>query len=288
MAGPEPQAPALVRNISDTALWAAMHRAWETERPDALFRDPWARKLAGERGENIATKFSPDRKDAWSWVTRTYIVDRDITDLVAAGTDLVINLAAGLDARPYRMALPPSLQWVEVDLAGILDYKEEILAAEKPVCRLERVRLDLSDEAARRELFARLGVQAKRALILSEGLLIYLAPEAVASLARDLSAVPTFSHWVCDVVSPGVKRIIEKRTKGVLDQAGAPFKFAPLEGPGFFAPCGWKPVAVRSLLKTAAQLKRLTLLFRFFALLPESSGRQGRRPWSGVCLLGKA
>jgi methyltransferase (TIGR00027 family) len=286
--GPEPEVPALVRNISDTALWAAMHRAWETERPDALFRDRWARKLAGERGEKIATRFSPDRKDAWSWVTRTSIVDRDIEDQVAQGTDMVVNLAAGLDARPYRMALPASLQWVEVDLRGILDYKEEMLAREKPACRLERVPLDLADEAARRELFARLGGQAKRALILSEGLLIYLAPEAVASLARDLASVPTFSQWVCDVVSPGVKRIVEKRTKGALDQAGAPLKFAPVEGPGFFSTCGWKPAAVRSLLKTAAELKRLTLLFRLFALLPESSGRQGSRPWSGVCLLEKA
>ncbi len=219
-----------------------MHRAWEMERPDALFRDPFARKLAGERGEKIATKFSPGRKDAWSWVTRTYIVDRDIMDQVAQGADTVVNLAAGLDTRPYRMTLPASLRWVEVDLAGILDCKEEILADEKPV----------------------------------------------ASLARDLAAVPSFTQWVCDIVSPGVKRIIEKRAGRDLHEAGAPFKFAPREGPGFFATCGWKPVAVRSLLKTAAQLGRLTFLFRLMALLPESSGRQGSRPWSGVCLLEKA
>jgi len=66
LAGAEPQTPLLVRNFSDTVLWAAMHRAWEMERPDALFRDPFARKLAGERGEKIATRFSPGRKDAWS------------------------------------------------------------------------------------------------------------------------------------------------------------------------------------------------------------------------------
>jgi len=64
--------------------------------------------------------------------------------------DTVVNLAAGLDTRPYRMALPAALHWVEVDLAGILDYKEEILADEKPVCRLDRVRLDLGDAGARR------------------------------------------------------------------------------------------------------------------------------------------
>ena len=35
------------------------------------------------------------------------------------------NLAAGLDTRPYRMDLPPSLRWIEVDLPDILDYKED-------------------------------------------------------------------------------------------------------------------------------------------------------------------
>ncbi|HMC32560.1 MAG TPA: class I SAM-dependent methyltransferase [Candidatus Angelobacter sp.] len=48
------QAEPSLRNISDTALWVAIYRARETERPDALFRDPFARKLAGARGEQIA------------------------------------------------------------------------------------------------------------------------------------------------------------------------------------------------------------------------------------------
>ena len=50
------------------------------------------------------------------------------------------------------MALPSSLKWIEADLPGILDYKEEILSAEKPVCQLEHIRLDLSDVSGRREL----------------------------------------------------------------------------------------------------------------------------------------
>jgi O-methyltransferase involved in polyketide biosynthesis len=44
----------LIRNVSDTAFWIAHHRAIETERPDALFRDPLAARLAGEHGEKIA------------------------------------------------------------------------------------------------------------------------------------------------------------------------------------------------------------------------------------------
>ena len=61
---------------------------------------------------------------------------------------MVVNLAAGLDACPYRMDLPSSLQWIEVDLPEILAHKEELLRDEKPVCQLKRVRRDLSDANA--------------------------------------------------------------------------------------------------------------------------------------------
>ncbi len=277
----------VIQNISDTARWAAVFRAWETERPDALFRDPFARRLAGYRGEQIARALPHGDKDDWSWTARTYLFDQFITDQVHLGTEIVINLAAGLDARPYRMALPASLQWVEVDLPEILTYKEEILASEKPACRLERVRLDLSDVGARRELFEQLGRRAKKALIITEGLLIYLTADEVGSLAQDLAVPASFARWIVDVASPGLLRLLQKRMGRELAQGGAPFKFGPKEGPGFFTPFGWIPIAVHSFLKTAARLKRLPLFLRLMALLPESSSAQGSRPWAGACLLAR-
>jgi O-methyltransferase involved in polyketide biosynthesis len=66
----EPREP-LIRNISDTARWAAVYRARESERKDALFRDPFARRLAGERGEQIAAKLPKGNRNTWSWVMRT-------------------------------------------------------------------------------------------------------------------------------------------------------------------------------------------------------------------------
>src|SRR5262249_38710240 len=109
----------LIRNISDTALWVAVYRARETERPEALCRCPLARKLAGERGEQIARSMQFGERHAWSYVARTWLVDRIVTEQVAQGTDMVVNLAAGLDTRPYRMDLPRSLRWIEVDLPGM-------------------------------------------------------------------------------------------------------------------------------------------------------------------------
>src|SRR5579863_1885131 len=177
----------LLRNISDTARWAALYRARETERPDALFRDPFARRLAGERGEEIARTLAGGKDRAWPWVVRTCLFDQFIASELAAGADLVVNLAAGLDARPYRLDLPASLPWIEVDLPEILAYKEEILGDAQPRCALERVRLDLGSAGARRELFERLGARGHKALIITEGFLTYLAPEEVTALARDLA-----------------------------------------------------------------------------------------------------
>jgi methyltransferase (TIGR00027 family) len=276
----------LIRDISDTARWVAVYRARETERPDALFRDPFARALAGERGEQIAKAQSVD-DIAWSFLARTYLFDRFVTRLVQHGVDLVVNLAAGLDTRPYRMELPASLRWVEVDLPGILDYKEEILAGATPACALERVRLDLSNVDARRGLFDRLGRGSKQAFIFCEGLLIYLMAQEVGALALDLARPASFQFWAVDLVSPGLLEMMKGRTGELVNQAGAPFLFAPAAGPSFFAEYGWTAAEVRSLLKTAAKFGRLPFAMRMLSMLPESSGAQGRRPWSAVCLLAR-
>jgi methyltransferase (TIGR00027 family) len=243
--------------------------------------------LAGERGERIAAALKFGEENAWSFIARTYLFDRFVTRLVEHGADMVVNLAAGLDTRPYRMALPPSLRWVEVDLPDILDYKEEILGGATPVCQLERVRLDLSNEDGRRGLFADLGRRATRVAVISEGLIVYLMADAVGSLARDLAGPPAFQHWALDLASPGLIEMMKSSVGRAVSEAGAPFLFAPAEGPLFFAAHGWQPIEVRSLLKTAAKLGRLPFALRMFAMLPESDGAQGSRPWSGVCLFAR-
>lgn len=275
----------LIRDISDTARWMAVYRARETRRSDAVFRDPFAKALAGERGEQIAKSTGFGEENDWPFVARTYLFDRVVASHVAAGVDLILNLAAGLDTRPYRMELPASLRWVEVDLPEILDYKEAILGDARPACAVERVRLDLSNSDARRGLFARLGRSAANVLVISEGLVIYLMPAEVAALAEDLAVPPSFRQWAVDIGSPGLIDMLKQRMGAAVEEAGAPFLFAPQEGPAFFEPHGWKAEQVRSIMKAASKIERLPLVLRMFAMLPESSGPQGSRPWSAVCLL---
>jgi methyltransferase (TIGR00027 family) len=279
----------LIRNISDTALLAAVYRARENEHPNPLFRDPFARRLAGERGEQIAKSLVFSEKNAWSWYARTYLFDQFIAECLEQGCDMVMNLAAGLDARPYRLPLPANLQWVEVDLPDITDYKEEILRDEKPSCRLERVRLDLVDTNARRQLFERLAARSKKALVITEGLVLYLTASEVGSLATDLAAQEPFHYWLLDIASPALLKLMLKKMGKPLEDASAPLKFAPADGPDFFKTFDWQPVGVRSMFHTAGKLKRLPLLFTFFYQLQKNSdGFQAKRPWAGTCLLEKS
>ncbi|HET8527103.1 MAG TPA: class I SAM-dependent methyltransferase, partial [Actinomycetota bacterium] len=116
-----------IQHTSESALLTAGWRAMESARPDALFHDPLAARLAGERGLRIA-KTSP--AGAWVVAIRTGLIDAFVRSAISSGIDTVINLGAGLDTRPHRMDLPSSLRWVEVDYPSLIDGKTANLSGE--------------------------------------------------------------------------------------------------------------------------------------------------------------
>lgn len=275
----------IIRNVADTALWVAVYRADESERPDALFHDPFARRLAGKRGQDIVDAMEGGGKNSWSFIARTYLFDTFIMQHVEMGYDMIINLACGLDTRPYRLLLPPTLTWVDVDLPDIINYMQTMMAGEKANCQLERVALDLSERKERIALFNDLGTRGKKVLVVAEGLMGYLNEGEAGALAYDLSHQKSFRHWVLDIMSPGILPLIQKEMGSLLDDARAPLIFAPADGEDFFQLFKWKPLQSKSKLKTAAALKRLSAEMMSFAMQPEPVGPKGNFPWSGVCLL---
>src|SRR5579863_1826451 len=247
-----------IRNVSDTALWVAVFRAQESERKDPLFFDPYARELAGERGAEIARQVG---MPGWPIVVRTQVLDEQILKAVEEdGFDTVLNLAAGLDTRPYRLALPATLRWVEADLPGMIEYKNQALKDAKCFCRLERHAVDLADSAARRALFARVGAAANKVLVITEGLLIYLEEPQVRSLAADLRQQVAFKHWLMDLSSPALLAFLKRRHRGnLLKNEDVQFKFAPAEHVEYFRPLGWTPAEYLELAREAKRLKRLDI-----------------------------
>jgi methyltransferase (TIGR00027 family) len=246
-----------VENISDTAHWVALYRAIETERRDAHFHDPYARMLAGERGEEIMRRMRGGRSNMWAMVVRTCVYDEIILRLIQHNSvDTVLNLAAGLDTRPYRLQLPATVHWIEVDLPAILTYKEEKLANEQPTCHLERVKLNLAESEVRKVLFARVNAGAKQVLVITEGLMIYLTAEQATSLATDLHAEPHFRYWLTELTSPFVLQMLQRSWNSRLATGNARVQFAPEDGVKFYERLGWRVAEFRLSMQEAHRLRR--------------------------------
>jgi len=276
-----------ISNVSDTARWVAVYRAMETARPDALFRDPYAQLLAGERGRAIAA-FMPRRaRNGWPFIARTKLMDDSILATIEQGCDCVVNLAAGFDTRPYRLVVPPSLRWIEADLPALTEEKEQLLKDAEPRCQLRRIKIDLADSNARVAMLKEAVGPSANVLVITEGLLLYLEETQVRSLAMDLGAQAGVRWWVLDLASPAV---LEMMKKGMGSQlVNAPMKFGPANGVAFFEDLGWRPTQVQSVRRAAARFRRLPWTMKLLGFLPEPDPRNpGRRPWSAVVQLERA
>lgn len=272
---PEP----LISSVSDTARWMATYRAAESARSDALFNDPLAERFASDRGRAIAAAAPRLTRNGWWWITRTRLIDDFVAESVKNGCDRVLNLATGFDTRPYRLDMPAAMEWIEADLPEIIKEKQRLLVGETARCRLSRVAVDLADAPSRHAFLADATSGARGALVITEGLLLYLNEQQVQALAHDLHRTE-ISGWVTDLIAPAIVRRMMRQMPS-LDKA--PMKFEPSDGVAFFERQGWTVSDIRSILKEAGRLKRLPTVLRPIAHLPDPNPRKlAYVPWSGV------
>lgn len=246
----------VVENVSDTAHWVAYYRALESQRPDALFRDRLAQRLAGERGRVMAESMAKLALP-WAIAVRTRVYDELILGAIEQDkATAVINLAAGLDTRPYRLDLPRSIHWIELDLPQIIEHKQAALAGERTFCEVERIGLDLAERGAVDAVLKRVVAQHSSVIVVTEGLLAYLDETTVGGLSTDLYAHPAIRSWVLEAALPEVLERNERAWGKQLEKAGAAMKFAPANGIQYFCRYGWAVRTKRSCLLEARRLRR--------------------------------
>ena len=180
---PPPEPP---QGVGKTALGVARVRALESQREDRLFDDPYAQAFMdaapGAFPEERAVRARPAAHGplaslgaAFSAhaVIRTRFYDDFLTAATAAGSRQVVLLAAGLDTRAFRLAWPAGTRVFELDLPGVLAFKEAVLGARGAVPRCERVTVpaDLREDWPARLTAAGFG-PAEPATWLAEGLVI--------------------------------------------------------------------------------------------------------------------
>jgi methyltransferase (TIGR00027 family) len=227
--------------VASTGILVAAIRAKESTRDDKLFTDPFADKLAGEAGRRMLAAFTATSGEQSSAqiVVRTRFWDEALLRASQVAKQVVI-LAAGMDARAYRLPWPDGTTVYEVDQAAVIDAKAELLADDQPGCRRVAIGIDLVDDWPRAVLSAGLDPEAPTVWLI-EGLLQYLPESAVRTLfARVDGLSAPSSVLLYDVVG---KTLLEAPfmapvVRSMAEQ-GSPWLFGT-DAPGELAEClGW-------------------------------------------------
>lgn len=181
--------PPLPAAVSRTGLWVAALRAAESERPDRMLRDPWARALAGPAIDEADRLLRSPAGLLNPLVMRTCFGDAAIAAAVAGGVRQVVLLGAGMDTRAFRLDLGPQSTLFELDLPGALAYKDRVLGGtgSAPTCRRITVEADLTrDWRAVLELAGHRS--SEPSVWVLDGVLLYLDDPAVDDLGDQIAA----------------------------------------------------------------------------------------------------
>lgn len=179
--------------ISSTAFWVAAARARESVRPDALFHDPFAAALAGEEGERWVREAPENAAMLGAFIAiRTLFFDEELARAAASGVRQVVILAAGLDARAYRLDWPAGTRVFEIDRPAVLAHKGGVLAAAGATPRCDRVTLGADLTLPFGDRLRAAGFAAdERSAWLVEGLLPYLHEPDVHYLLAQITSLST-------------------------------------------------------------------------------------------------
>jgi methyltransferase (TIGR00027 family) len=227
--------------IAATGLLVAAMRAEESARADALFTDPFAERLAGDEGRRLLAEAAAgtDQPSA-PIVVRTRFLDEALLRVQSGGISQVVILAAGMDARAFRLPWQPGTTVFEVDQPHMIAAKDERLAGEQARCRRVAVGIDLADDWPK-VLQSKGFDPSSRTIWSIEGLLQYIDESDVDNLFTRVDALSApGSVLFYDVVG---KTLLDadflRPTLEFMSKLGAPWIFGSDTPAAFAEDRGW-------------------------------------------------
>jgi methyltransferase (TIGR00027 family) len=243
--------------VAGTGLLVAAIRALESTRDDRLFTDPYADRLAGETGRALlaAAIAETGERSMVQIVVRTRFLDDALLRAVRTAHQVVI-VAAGMDARAYRLAWPDGAVVYELDQPAVIAAKNDVLAKDEPRCRRAAVGVDLADDWPTALTESGFDPNAPTVWLI-EGLLQYLDEDAVRTLFDRVNRLSApGSTLLYDVVG---KTLLESPMMAPLVKAmaerGSPWLFGTDEPGDLAERHGWS-ATVTDIAKPANEWHR--------------------------------
>jgi methyltransferase (TIGR00027 family) len=235
--------------VALTSRWVAANRARETDHPNRLFDDPYAALLAGEVGFTLLADSQklrpgglPEGPDPYLSIRTRFFDDSLLRAVDDRSVRQVVILAAGMDARSFRLVWPSGVTVYEIDRDEVFDHKEAVLRSMNavPACTRRVVPTDLEQDWINPLLQAGFA-EHQPAAFLAEGLSMYLEEGAVTGLLTALRCAACTGSWLgIDLVglellsSPYLKPFLE-----MLERLGCPWRFGTAEPEQLLARFGW-------------------------------------------------
>jgi methyltransferase (TIGR00027 family) len=255
----DPKPGGEARPVALTARWIAAARAHESARPNRLFDDPFAAALAGiselgvtrggalRAGVSVVDELIVQASRAFGaplLAIRTRFFDEVLLHAVRAGrVRQVVLLAAGLDARAYRLPWPLGTHLYELDQPAVLAAKAATLAAlgAEPACHRHTLGVDLAEPGWAENLCAAGYDPRAPSAWLAEGLLMYLDAPAVRHLLLTTAQLAAPGSWLgadlfntVVLTAPLLGPLVD-----LMAAQGAPWHFASDDPAGLLAEAGW-------------------------------------------------
>lgn len=225
--------------VAATGLLVAAMRAEESRRDDALFDDPFADRLAGADGRRLLAEATAETGPASSAiVVRTRLYDEALLRMPRVSQ--VVILAAGMDARSFRLPWPGGTTVFEIDQPQVIAAKDERLAGESPRCRRVAVGVDLAEDWTK--TLVSQGFDSSMPTVWTvEGLLQYLhAPDVERLFARVAGLSAPGSVLLYDVVGTALLQApFSANTLAYMEKLGAPWVFSSDNPADLIGRHGW-------------------------------------------------
>jgi len=191
-----------IRNLnaaSQTLMIPLYFRAMESQRPDALVRDPRAVELVGQLDYDFSG-VQRLKDEQVNYLLRMREFDRQARAFLAEHPDgVIVDLGCGLDTRFERVD-NGQVEWYGLDLPEVIELRKELLE-ETP--RSHFIGCSVLDFSWMDALRGRAG---RHILFLAEAMLVYLEEPDVKRLVQALAERFPGAELVCEAYSPVVVR----------------------------------------------------------------------------------
>ena len=223
----------LATSVGSTATMVAAQRVLSHR--EGLIDDPYAeplvravgldffmRVLDGEIDPEEFQALDPRfnlRRAAEGMAVRTRHFDGLFTDATAAGVRQAVILAAGLDARAYRLPWPDGTTVYELDQPEVIEFKTKTLAGlgAEPTADRRPVAIDLREDWPKALQHNGFDAAQPTAWI-AEGLLIYLPPDAQDLLFDRIDALSTPGSRIATEHIPDISMFFDERSKEITER----------------------------------------------------------------------